>query len=66
MRHERYAWSVCHECDGVWESICTHETHAEAEADLRETRAQVPNAFLVRITMTRVGRACSTPPLRVA
>ena len=45
MRNERYAWSVCHECDGVWESICTHETRAEAEADLRETRAQVPNGI---------------------
>lgn len=64
MQRERYYWQVCFERDGVWDCIGSHETRAEAEAELRSVKSTVwPNAFLVRQTFTRMDQVRATAAL---
>jgi hypothetical protein len=63
MLKERYYWQVCVDRKDYWENIGSHETRAEAEAELRSVRSVWPNAFLVRLTMTRMDQARTTSTL---
>jgi hypothetical protein len=63
MQNERYYWQVCVDRQDYWENITSCETRAEAEAALRDIRSSWPNAFLVRLTLTRLDQARATPPL---
>lgn len=65
MRTERYFWSVCVEEGNDWENIGSHETRREAEAELRRIRSSIPEAFLVRITLTRMDQVHTTPAMTV-
>ncbi|HEV8328461.1 MAG TPA: hypothetical protein VGQ08_13350 [Nitrospiraceae bacterium] len=65
MLNERYYWHVCFDDGDVWDCIGSHETRAEAEAELRRVRPRFPDAFLVRVTMTRMDRARTTSTLTV-
>jgi hypothetical protein len=63
MQNERYYWQVCVDRQDYWENIISCETRAEAEATLRDIRSSWPNAFLVRLTLTRMDRVRTTSSL---
>ena len=65
MQEERSWWHVCFDDDNDWECISSHETRAEAEAELLRVRPRVPEAFLVRLTMTRMEQERTRPLLTV-
>lgn len=56
MEKVRVWWQVCSEVEGAWECIGTHNTRAEAEAELWDVRSGGwwPKAFLVCLTLTRM------------
>lgn len=64
MQTQQHFWHVCVERDSCWEVIESDcGTRADAEAELRKERAVWPNAFVVRITMTRMDTTRFTPTL---
>ena len=65
MQNERYYWQVCFDDGDVWACIGTHETRAEAEAEVVVLHASSfwPDAFLVRQTLTRMDQVSTPPPL---
>ncbi len=60
---DRYYWQVCVDDGDVWECICSHDTRAEAEAELRSMRSSLPDAFVVRLTLTRMDQKPVRPIL---
>lgn len=64
MEDERCWWHVCVDVGGDWECLASsRETQAEAEAELRILRPAWPEAFVVRLTMTRMDQKAARPIL---
>jgi len=61
--NERFYWQVCVDDDDAWECIGSHETRAEAEIELRRVRPRRPDAFVVRVTLTRMDQERARPTL---
>ena len=66
MPDERFYWHVCVDDGEDWGYLgVSHDTRAEAEAELRSLRSKWPEAFVVRLTLTRMEQKPLRPILQL-